>query len=36
MSSDSFSTKKRFINVGHARVAYVEEGNGKALALIHG
>ena len=36
MSLDRFSEKKRFLDVGEARVAYYEEGNGEPLLLLHG
>lgn len=36
MKLDTFSEKKRFLNVGEARVAYHDEGNGEPLLLLHG
>jgi len=36
MKLDWFSEKKHFLNVGEARVAYNEEGNGEPLLLLHG
>ena len=36
MQMDTFSAKKRFIQVGGARVAYYEEGSGPPLLLFHG
>jgi pimeloyl-ACP methyl ester carboxylesterase len=36
MRLDPFSEKKRFLDVGDARVAYYEEGNGEPLLLLHG
>ena len=36
MRPDPFSEKKRFLDVGEARIAYVEEGNGDPLLLLHG
>src|SRR5918995_7317807 len=36
MRLDRFSEKKRFLDVGEARVAYYEEGNGEPLLLLHG
>jgi pimeloyl-ACP methyl ester carboxylesterase len=36
MRLDRFSEKKRYLNVGEARVAYYEEGNGEPLLLLHG
>ncbi len=36
MRADSFSKKKRLVNVGDDRVAYYEEGNGDPLLLLHG
>jgi pimeloyl-ACP methyl ester carboxylesterase len=36
MRLDRFSEKKRFLDIGEARVAYYEEGNGEPLLLLHG
>jgi pimeloyl-ACP methyl ester carboxylesterase len=36
MRLDRFSEKKHFLDVGEARVAYYEEGNGEPLLLLHG
>src|SRR5918993_2261602 len=36
MRLDRFSEKKRFLDVGEARIAYYEEGNGEPLLLLHG
>jgi pimeloyl-ACP methyl ester carboxylesterase len=36
MASDAFSTHKRFLSVGPARVAYYEAGSGPPLLLLHG
>src|SRR5215212_11576073 len=36
MRQDWFSEKKHFLDVGEARVAYYEEGNGEPLLLLHG
>jgi len=36
MERDPFSQKKRFLDVGEAKVAYYEEGEGKPLLLLHG
>src|SRR5918995_5327145 len=36
MERDPFSQKKRFLDVGEAKVAYYEEGEGKLLLLLHG
>lgn len=36
MEVDSFSRGKRCVEIGSARVAYVDEGNGPAVVLIHG
>jgi pimeloyl-ACP methyl ester carboxylesterase len=36
MRLDRFSEKKRFLDVGEARVAYYEEGDGEPLLLLHG
>jgi pimeloyl-ACP methyl ester carboxylesterase len=36
MRVDRFSEKKRSLDVGEARVAYYEEGNGEPLLLLHG
>jgi len=36
MRLDRISEKKYFLDVGEARVAYYEEGNGEPLLLLHG
>jgi pimeloyl-ACP methyl ester carboxylesterase len=36
MRLDRFSEKKRFLDIGEARVAYYEEGSGEPLLLLHG
>jgi haloalkane dehalogenase len=36
MELDAFSRGKRFAEIGSARVAYVDEGEGPAVLLIHG
>jgi pimeloyl-ACP methyl ester carboxylesterase len=36
MRLDRFSEKKRFLDVGEAKVAYYEEGSGEPLLLLHG
>jgi pimeloyl-ACP methyl ester carboxylesterase len=36
MRLDRLSEKKRFLDVGEARVAYYEEGDGEPLLLLHG
>ena len=36
MEIDSFSWQKRFVAIGSARVAYLDEGDGPPVVLIHG
>ena len=36
MRLDRFSEKKRFLDLGEARVAYYEEGSGEPVLLLHG
>lgn len=36
MKLDGFSEKKRFVQLGDARVAYYEEGSGVPILLLHG
>src|SRR5215216_1966678 len=36
MRPDRFSEQKRYVEVGEARVAYREEGDGEPLLLLHG
>ncbi len=36
METDAFSASKRFAEVGDARVAYVDEGSGPPVLLLHG
>jgi pimeloyl-ACP methyl ester carboxylesterase len=36
MGYDAFSRRKRFLDIGKAKVAYYEEGEGKPLLLLHG
>src|SRR5215216_1734914 len=36
MRLDRFSEKKHFLDVGEARVAYYDEGEGEPLLLLHG
>ena len=33
---DAFSRNKRFVNVGGTRIAYIEQGEGTPLLLLHG
>jgi pimeloyl-ACP methyl ester carboxylesterase len=33
---DSFSERKKFLDVGSARVAYIDEGSGPPVILLHG
>ncbi len=36
MKLDAFSSKKKFVEIGCARVAYISEGNGETVLLLHG
>ncbi len=36
MEIDEFSARKQYIQVGEARVAYYEEGEGQSVVLLHG
>ncbi len=36
MKRDAFSQSKRFLEVGDARVAYVDQGSGPPVLLLHG
>ncbi len=36
MQMDEFSARKKVLQVGEARVAYYEEGEGQPLILLHG